>query len=281
MNFGVNPARLCEYFHYYISKKPRQFRRTISPNYSAITVSRLHLPTQFPIRTPFPPPSHRLYILENMSGFRGVSADQDSRFKTKEKNLLKTIHKFEPDQKSVNFSGVNWEVIKPWLSKRVTELLGGVDDDVVVLYIEEQVVGKKSFDPRQLVVNIAGFLEGQSDTFVRELWSLLVSASKSTSGIPQSLLVKKHAELQMKQEVDFKVLQQIERSRKKAYGHSSISTDHPGRYTKYENRRGSRDVSPEQRHRGESIDKRRYEGSPFSRKRTARSRSPDRKGDMR
>jgi serine/arginine repetitive matrix protein 1 len=148
-----------------------------------------------------------------MSGFRGVSSDQDSRFKSKERLLLKTKYKFEPDQKAVDFSGVNWEVIKPWLSKRVTELLGGIEDDIVILYIEEQVVGKKSFDPRQLVVNISGFLEGPTETFVRELWSLLVSASKSTSGIPESFLKKKQTELQIKQEEDLKVLQHIERSR--------------------------------------------------------------------
>jgi len=198
-----------------------------------------------------------------MSGFRGVSSDQDSRFKSKERLLLKTIYKFEPDQKAVDFSGVNWEVIKPWLSKRVTELLGGIEDDIVVLYIEEQVVGKKSFDPRQLVVNILGFLEGPTEAFVRELWSLLVSASNSTSGIPDSFLKKKQTELQIKQEEDLKVLQHIERFRHTSYNHSSGSYDHPKRHRNNDNRRKSRSGSAEpQQRRGDSSDRLRFDGSP-------------------
>lgn len=217
-----------------------------------------------------------------MSGFfRGVSADQDSRFNSKkDRLLLKAMHKFVPDQKAVDFSGVNWEVIKPWLSKRVTEFLGGIEDDVVILYIEEQVVDKKSFDPSQLVVNISGFLEGQTETFVRELWSLLVSATMSTSGIPESFLKKKQTEVQINQEEDLKVLQHIERSRHISYNGSNGSYDHPGRHRN--NRRRSRSLSPEpQQRRGDSRDRRSFNGSPLQERHIARSRSLNREGNMR
>lgn len=36
---------------------------------------------------------------------------------------------------------VNWEVMKEWIAKRVTELLG-VEDEVLIAYIFEQIEGK-------------------------------------------------------------------------------------------------------------------------------------------
>lgn len=76
------------------------------------------------------------------SVFRSFSADQDSRFGNKEKKLLKTM-KFPAEySQKVNATKVNWEVMKPWIAKRVTELLG-IEDEVLIAYIYEQVEGKK------------------------------------------------------------------------------------------------------------------------------------------
>lgn len=70
------------------------------------------------------------------------AAEQDARFGNKEKKLLKTM-KFPAEySQKVDPAKVNWEVMKPWIAKRVTELLG-IEDEVLIAYIYEQLEGKK------------------------------------------------------------------------------------------------------------------------------------------
>jgi hypothetical protein len=83
--------------------------------------------------------------------FKGTSADQDRRFSDKELKLLKSM-KFPPefDKKvrhwsiwpdecsfqtlfQVDLKKVNLNVIRPWIAKKVTELVG-FEDEVVVEY---------------------------------------------------------------------------------------------------------------------------------------------------
>ena len=95
-------------------------------------------------------------VLTPFSGFfKGTSADQDRRFSDKELKLLKTL-KFPPqfDTKvlisfflvplplftchpfffsQVDMRKVNLQVIRPWVTKKVVELLG-LDDELVVEY---------------------------------------------------------------------------------------------------------------------------------------------------
>lgn len=55
--------------------------------------------------------------------------------------------KFPPEfSQKVDPTRINWEVMKPWIAKRVTELLG-IEDEVLIAYIYEQVEGKKVGDP--------------------------------------------------------------------------------------------------------------------------------------
>nr|CAB3501287.1 unnamed protein product [Digitaria exilis] len=71
-----------------------------------------------------------------MSGgfFRGTSADQDTRFSNKQAKLLKT-QKFAPElDHLVDMSKVKMDVMKPWIAKRVTELLG-FEDEVLINFI--------------------------------------------------------------------------------------------------------------------------------------------------
>jgi serine/arginine repetitive matrix protein 1 len=65
--------------------------------------------------------------------FKGTSTDQDRRFADKELKLLRTM-KFPPefDQK-VDMRKVNLQVMKPWIAKKVVELVG-FEDEVVVEY---------------------------------------------------------------------------------------------------------------------------------------------------
>ncbi len=73
-----------------------------------------------------------------------MSAEQDGRFSDKQKKLLKSMAKSFPPEFStkVDLRKVNWDVMKPWIAQRVTELLG-IEDDVLIGYVYEQFEGKK------------------------------------------------------------------------------------------------------------------------------------------
>jgi serine/arginine repetitive matrix protein 1 len=61
---------------------------------------------------------------------------------SKEKKLLKTLKFPKEFDLKVDFKAVNWEVMKTWIAKRVTELLG-LEDEVVIGYIYEQLESKE------------------------------------------------------------------------------------------------------------------------------------------
>uniref|UniRef100_A0A3B4A2B1 PWI domain-containing protein n=1 Tax=Periophthalmus magnuspinnatus TaxID=409849 RepID=A0A3B4A2B1_9GOBI len=73
--------------------------------------------------------------------FRGTSAEQDNRFSNKHKKLLKQLKFAECLDKKVDMTKVNLEVIKPWITHQVTEILG-FEDDVVIEFIFNQLEEK-------------------------------------------------------------------------------------------------------------------------------------------
>lgn len=116
-----------------------------------LTFATLH-PWQTLASSPFPF-SSSFFLIFFLSGFfKGTSADQDRRFSDKELKLLKTI-KFPPqfDTKviipirflssstlsnlflQVDMRKVNLQVIRPWVAKKVVELVG-LEDEVLVEY---------------------------------------------------------------------------------------------------------------------------------------------------
>jgi len=154
-----------------------------------------------------------------MSGnaFRGVSAEQDARFGNKEKKLLKSMAKSFPPEYSikVDMAKINWEAMKVWIAKRLTELLGGVEDDVLIGYVFEQLEGKKEVDPRHLQINLTGFLEKNTSSFCNELWNLLISAANNPSGIPQKFLDEKAAEMQERNAERQRIQERLQAERSK------------------------------------------------------------------
>ena len=56
---------------------------------------------------------------------------------SKEKKLLKSMKFPKEYEQKVDLAKVNMEALKPWIAKRVTELLG-IEDEVLVGYIYEQ-----------------------------------------------------------------------------------------------------------------------------------------------
>ena len=104
-----------------------------------------------------------------------------------DKKLIKKLTaagKFDAslDQK-LNIEKVNVEVMVRWVNERLTELLG-FEDDVVVNLVENMLTQTqdafsgqvKRVDPKQLQIQLTGFLDRQAAPFVAELWKLLLDA---------------------------------------------------------------------------------------------------------
>jgi serine/arginine repetitive matrix protein 1 len=60
---------------------------------------------------------------------------------SKDRKLLKSLKFPNEFQTKVELQKVNWEVMKSWIATRITELLGGVEDEVLIAYVYEQLEG--------------------------------------------------------------------------------------------------------------------------------------------
>jgi len=71
------------------------------------------------------------------SFYRGTSIDQDGRFTNKEKKLI--LGKVWPEifDTRINLKKVDLKVIKQWINKKITEILGFEDELVINLAISE------------------------------------------------------------------------------------------------------------------------------------------------
>ncbi|WVZ56406.1 LOW QUALITY PROTEIN: hypothetical protein U9M48_006945 [Paspalum notatum var. saurae] len=150
-----------------------------------------------------------------MSGgfFRGTSADQDTRFSNKQAKLLKT-QKFAPElDHLVDTSKVQMDVMKPWIATRVTELLG-FEDEVLINFIYG-LLEEKEADGKKIQIQLTGFMEKNTVKFMKELWSLLLSAQQNASGVPQQFLDAKEAEIQQRKAEDDRIAQEIQKKREK------------------------------------------------------------------
>ncbi|KAI9247182.1 PWI domain-containing protein, partial [Phascolomyces articulosus] len=128
----------------------------------------------------------------------GTSADQDSRFSNKDKKLLKSLN-FPPEfNEKIDMKKIKLDVIKPWMTARITELLGFEDE--VVIDFAFGLLEEKNPDPKMMQINLTGFLEKNTQPFILDLWRLLISAQQSKSGIPQKFLDEKKQEIMRNKE---------------------------------------------------------------------------------
>ncbi|KAJ3783343.1 PWI domain-containing protein, partial [Lentinula aff. detonsa] len=112
------------------------------------------------------------------------SADQDRRFSEKELKLLKSM-KFPPefDKKvgkldSVDMRKVNLTVIRPWIAKKVVEIVGFEDEAVVehaMGLLEDKQEGPTP-DPKKMQIILTGILAEDTPAFMSALWNLLLEA---------------------------------------------------------------------------------------------------------
>ncbi|CAH8633780.1 unnamed protein product [Schistosoma rodhaini] len=138
--------------------------------------------------------------------FKGTSAEQDARFADKKKKLMKTMKFGENLAQKVDMSKINLESIRPWIVKRITELLN-FEDEVVCDYIFNQ-LEERHPDPKEIQINITGFLNSKNArVFLSELWDLLLSAMQTPDGVPAAFLEAKKEEIAKRQEDEKFVLE--------------------------------------------------------------------------
>ncbi|RPD74099.1 PWI domain-containing protein, partial [Lentinus tigrinus ALCF2SS1-7] len=144
--------------------------------------------------------------------FKGTSADQDRRFSDKELKLLKTM-KFPPEfDKKVDMRKVNLSVIRPWIVKKVVELVG-FEDEVVVEYamglLEDD--SQPTPDPRKMQINLTGFLTANTPAFMSALWNLLLEAQESPAGVPRTFVEEKKEEMRQARAGDSRAFEERDR----------------------------------------------------------------------
>ncbi|GAA5857488.1 hypothetical protein JCM8547_009298 [Rhodosporidiobolus lusitaniae] len=136
-----------------------------------------------------------------MQQYRGISAEQDPRYKDKQAKLLKT-QKFPPafDTK-VDIRKVEMAVMKPWITKKVVELMG-FEDDVLIEYIHSLLEDQENpiVNAKQLQILLTGFLESKTRAFMEPLWDLLLSAQSNPLRVPTALLEEKKREMKKREE---------------------------------------------------------------------------------
>ncbi|KAI9478934.1 Serine/arginine repetitive matrix protein 1 [Coemansia sp. RSA 989] len=211
------------------------------------------------------------------SGFyRGTSIEQDSRFGDASKKDMETMSFSRLLKKTVDIDKVNMDAIKPWISDKITELLG-IEDDVLFQYIINMLEESKRPDARAMQVNLSGFLEDKAQEFMRSLWAILLEAQKSQGGIPESLIRQKMEELKTRREEEEKAKERIKEANRRAREPTSDSRPRRRRWdapSKSQDRNETqRNRSP---HRSGQRDSRRYRSRSHSPDKRNASRSPKR-----
>ncbi|KAM7202164.1 PWI domain containing protein [Rhypophila sp. PSN 637] len=120
-----------------------------------------------------------------------------------DKKLLKST-KFPPEfNQKVDLKKVHLQVVKAWITKKVTEILNN-DDDVVIELIFNLLDPDEARYPdiKGLQIQLTGFLDKDTAPFCKELWNLLLSAQASPTGVPKELIEAKKNEL-MQEKVNF------------------------------------------------------------------------------
>ncbi|GAA99222.1 uncharacterized protein L969DRAFT_47755 [Mixia osmundae IAM 14324] len=146
-----------------------------------------------------------------MDSMRGTTFEQDIRFADKDKQLLKTM-KFPAEfAQRVDMRKVEMSVMRPWIARRVTELLG-MEDEVVIEYVNGLLEDKAAplVDPKKMQISLTGFLERKTAPFMIELWNLLLSAQASPVKVPAQFIEEKKREmLQRKTQSDQDASQRV------------------------------------------------------------------------
>ncbi|GAA6062831.1 hypothetical protein JCM10212_002469 [Sporobolomyces blumeae] len=168
-----------------------------------------------------------------MSFFKGTSTDQDPRFKDKQAMQLKKMS-FPPSfEQKVDMRKVEIAVMKPWIAKKVIELLG-FEDDVLIEYINSLLEDPDQpiIDAKNLQILLTGFLEKKTALFMEPLWNLLLSAQSNPLKVPTELLEEKKREMRERAEkeaVERRKQEELEAVRRRERGGFDNGGDRGGR----------------------------------------------------
>ena len=130
-----------------------------------------------------------------MSFFKGTSINQDGRFINKDKKLIEKIE-FPPEYATqINKNKLNLEIIKSWVDKKLTDILG-FEDECLCSYIINLIDEYEEYiEPKKIHYAITGFLDNKTYIFMQDFWKLLISAQKTPDGIPRELIEEKKEEI--------------------------------------------------------------------------------------
>jgi hypothetical protein len=130
-----------------------------------------------------------------MPAIKGTASVTDSRARQKALRKTKFPRNFGT---KVLLQKVNKPVLTQWIEQKVTSLLGFEDEIVASTAINLFLPSDgtcTSPDAKKAQLDLVGFLGDSAATFSKELWSLMLEAQKSSSGIPQTLLEQKKKDM--------------------------------------------------------------------------------------
>ncbi|KAF4741735.1 ATP-dependent RNA helicase ddx55, partial [Perkinsus olseni] len=151
--------------------------------------------------------------MEGGSYFRGTASDQDPFFrKTGDQKLMAKMKFPKSFEKPVDLNRINVDVLRPWVTDRISDIIG-TEDEIVIDYALEQITATSDHtevDPREMQLSLTGFLQRGAAPFCEELWEMLLSAQDSPAGVPAQLVDRKKREMMRKKEEAEKVKREIE-----------------------------------------------------------------------
>eukprot|EP01054_Gregarina_sp_Poly1_P004187 Gregarina_sp_Poly_1__4186@NODE_2290_length_2355_cov_154_671766_g1466_i0_p1_GENE_NODE_2290_length_2355_cov_154_671766_g1466_i0NODE_2290_length_2355_cov_154_671766_g1466_i0_p1_ORF_typecomplete_len600_score98_35PWI/PF01480_17/3_2e20_NODE_2290_length_2355_cov_154_671766_g1466_i03112110 len=226
--------------------------------------------------------------------YRGTTHEQTPFFENKEAKMIEEYEWPRYFKKGVDFNRVSLDVIKYWISKQVTAILG-FEDDIVIDFVLQQLLQQpdpedeatlevrgeqeegdekkcRCVDPRKLTFSLTGFMKEQAFQFVSDLWRLLLSAQDNPEGIPKEFAEAQEQERQQKLKEAEKIRQELAKLQAQQNGtaqddgRNNRDDDIPDRFSKRD-----RSVSPLRRNR-----RRHGSRSPSTHYDKRRRRSPGR-----
>eukprot|EP00968_Pinguiococcus_pyrenoidosus_P003232 scaffold193_cov255-Pinguiococcus_pyrenoidosus.AAC.1 len=128
--------------------------------------------------------------------YRGLNVQQDSRFGSTDKKLLRKM-RFDAAlyKKKVDMKRVNVEVMKQWVKETITDLLG-FEDDIVTGLVDAMLEADEAPDPKNMQLQLTGFLEKKVRRKSRRLRveKVLEKARRSGGSHPTQMSFGTHVE---------------------------------------------------------------------------------------
>lgn len=173
--------------------------------------------------------------------YRGTSHEQTPFFANKEAKMIDAYHWPAYFNERVDFAKISLDVMKAWISQKVTDIIG-TEDDIVIGYVLQQLLHEPdkdqiadtpsdepgasaamAVDPRKVTVSLTGFMGENAFGFVADLWRLLLSAQKTENGVPTEFAEAQELERKINMEKADRIRQELAKLQAFKGGKSSLS----------------------------------------------------------